>query len=78
MRSIVEKTLQVRSDLTRGIRSYRRSVRTVRLGDPPPCLDRSGVVLAQWKRMNSALLSRIRKMSICPDVFRLIYLIGMH
>ena len=54
MRSIVEKTLRVRSDLTGGIRRHRRNVHTVRMGspmpgqagggDPPRCLDRPGLV----------------------------------
>ena len=41
MRSIAEKTLRVRSDLTHGIGRYRRGVRTVRLG-PSPMLGPAG------------------------------------
>ena len=57
MRSIVEKTLRVRSDLTRGIRRFGEAFAPCELGDPPPCGARPGVV------------SRIRRKGSSPGIF---------
>jgi hypothetical protein len=75
MRSIVEKTLRVRSDLTHGSGRYRRSVRTVRL-DGSPMLGQAGGGLAQKDGWRSRARQKMHK-SICLTVFGLIYLIGM-
>ena len=80
MRSFVEKTLRVRSGLTRGIRRYWRSVRTVR---ETPTLPHAWPGRG-WSRAEDEVGSHVdlvdpnAALFIVLTVFELIYLIGMH